>query len=55
MVRGYLPTRWRNMILPVGAMVLMINLGDPQKLLLGPLDDLEEPLIVRLQLLCLVE
>ena len=32
MVRGYLPTRWRNMILPDGAMELMINLGDPQKL-----------------------
>jgi len=30
--RGYLPTRWRNMILPDGAMELMINLGDPQKL-----------------------
>jgi Domain of unknown function (DUF6597) len=32
MVRGYLPTHWRNMILPDGAMELMINLGDPQKL-----------------------
>jgi len=32
MVRGYLPTRWRNMILPDGAMELIINLGDPQKL-----------------------
>jgi hypothetical protein len=32
MVRGYLPARWRNMILPDGAMELMINLGDPQKL-----------------------
>ena len=31
-VRGHLPTRWRNMILPDGAMELMINLGDPQKL-----------------------
>src|SRR6266571_6037057 len=31
-VRGYLPTRWRNMILPDGTMELMINLGDPQKL-----------------------
>jgi AraC-like DNA-binding protein len=30
--RGYLPTRWRNMILPDGAMELIINLGDPQKL-----------------------
>ena len=32
MARGYLPARWRNMILPDGAMELMINLGDPQKL-----------------------
>ena len=32
MVRGHLPTRWRNMILPDVAMELMINLGDPQKL-----------------------
>src|SRR5256714_6741899 len=32
MARGYLPTRWRNMILPDGAMELIINLGDPQKL-----------------------
>ena len=32
MVRGYLPARWRNMILPDGAMELIINLGDPQKL-----------------------
>lgn len=32
MVRGHLPTRWRNMILPDGAMELIINLGDPQKL-----------------------
>jgi AraC-like DNA-binding protein len=30
--RGYLPARWRNMILPDGAMELIINLGDPQKL-----------------------
>jgi hypothetical protein len=27
-VRGYLPTHWRNMILPDGAMELMINLGE---------------------------
>jgi AraC-like DNA-binding protein len=32
MARGHLPTRWRNMILPDGAMELIINLGDPQKL-----------------------
>jgi hypothetical protein len=32
MARGYLPARWRNMILPDGAMELIINLGDPQKL-----------------------
>ena len=32
MARGYLPTRWRNMILPDGAMELIVNLGDPQKL-----------------------
>jgi AraC-like DNA-binding protein len=32
MVRGYLPARWRNMILPDGAMELIVNLGDPQKL-----------------------
>jgi AraC-like DNA-binding protein len=32
LVRGHLPTRWRNMILPDGAMELIINLGDPQKL-----------------------
>jgi AraC-like DNA-binding protein len=30
--RGRLPTLWRNMILPDGAIELMINLGDPQKL-----------------------
>jgi hypothetical protein len=28
MVHGHLPTRWRNMILPDGAMELMINLGE---------------------------
>jgi AraC-like DNA-binding protein len=32
MARGYLPVRWRNMILPDGAMELIINLGDPQRL-----------------------
>jgi len=32
MARGHLPTLWRNMILPDGAMELIINLGDPQKL-----------------------
>jgi AraC-like DNA-binding protein len=32
MARGYLPIRWRNMILPDGAMELIVNLGDPQKL-----------------------
>lgn len=32
MARGYLPGRWRNMILPDGAIELIINLGDPQKL-----------------------
>ena len=30
-VRGYLPARWRNIILPDGAMELIVNLGDPQK------------------------
>ena len=32
LVRGRLPGRWRNMILPDGAMELIINLGDPQRL-----------------------
>jgi AraC-like DNA-binding protein len=32
MVRGHLPARWRNMILPDGAMELIVNLGDPQRL-----------------------
>jgi AraC-like DNA-binding protein len=32
MARGYLPHPWRNMILPDGAIELIINLGDPQKL-----------------------
>jgi AraC-like DNA-binding protein len=31
-VRGHLPASWRNMILPDGAMELIINLGDPQTL-----------------------
>lgn len=30
--RGRLPSLWRNMILPDGAVELIINLGDPQKL-----------------------
>ena len=32
MACGHLPARWRNMILPDGAIELIINLGDPQKL-----------------------
>ncbi len=32
MARGCLSDRWRNMILPDGAVELIINLGDPQKL-----------------------
>jgi AraC-like DNA-binding protein len=32
MARGYLPTPWRNLVLPDGAMELIINLGDPQTL-----------------------
>jgi AraC-like DNA-binding protein len=32
MARGHLPGRWRNMILPDGAIELIINLGEPQKL-----------------------
>src|SRR5262249_18783395 len=32
MSRGYLPARWLNMILPDGAMELIVNLGDPQTL-----------------------
>ena len=32
MARGFLPRRWRNLILPDGAMELIINLGDPQTL-----------------------
>ena len=39
MVRGRLPGRWRNRILPDGAMELIINLGDPQRLCAT--DDLE--------------
>jgi AraC-like DNA-binding protein len=37
MVQGQLPVSWRNMILPDGAMELIINLGDPQRLC--PLDN----------------
>jgi AraC-like DNA-binding protein len=37
MVQGHLPVSWRNMILPDGAIELIINLGDPQKL--GTLND----------------
>ena len=32
MVRGLLPGSWRNLILPDGAMELIFNLGDPQRL-----------------------
>jgi AraC-like DNA-binding protein len=32
LVQGTLATRWRNMIFPDGAMELILNLGDPQKL-----------------------
>jgi AraC-like DNA-binding protein len=32
MARGHLSARWRNMILPDGAIELIVNLGDPQKL-----------------------
>jgi len=32
MARGYLPRRWRNLILPDGAVELIINLGDSQTL-----------------------
>jgi hypothetical protein len=32
MARGELASRWRNMIFPDGAVELMINLGDPQRL-----------------------
>ena len=32
MARGSLPRPWRNLILPDGAMELIINLGDPQTL-----------------------
>jgi AraC-like DNA-binding protein len=32
LARGYLAAPWRNMLLPDGAMELIINLGDPQKL-----------------------
>lgn len=30
--RGYLSTHWRNLILPDGALEMIINLGDPQTL-----------------------
>jgi len=30
--RGYLPRHWRNLILPDGAVEMIINLGDPQTL-----------------------
>jgi AraC-like DNA-binding protein len=45
MVRGQLPGQWRNMILPDGAMELIINLGDPQRLC--ALDDLERQTVFR--------
>ena len=32
MARGYLSKNWRNMILPDGAVELIVNLGDPQRL-----------------------
>jgi AraC-like DNA-binding protein len=32
MARGHLSARWRNMILPDGAIEVIVNLGDPQKL-----------------------
>ena len=32
MVRGRLSSRWRNLIFPDGAMEMIFNLGDPQKL-----------------------
>jgi hypothetical protein len=32
MARGHLPTRWRNMILPDGAIEIIFNLGDSQEL-----------------------
>lgn len=32
MARGYLPGHWRNLILPDGAIELIINLGQPQTL-----------------------
>ena len=45
MARGYLPTRWRNLILPDGAMELIINLGDPHALC--ALDERERRTIFR--------
>jgi AraC-like DNA-binding protein len=35
LVRGYLSRPWRNMILPDGAIELIVSLGDPQKLRRG--------------------
>jgi hypothetical protein len=34
-VRGYLPARWRNIILPDGAMELIVNLGDRRSFVRG--------------------
>lgn len=45
MVRGHLPGRWRNCILPDGAMELIFNLGDPQRLCAA--DDLERHTVFR--------
>ena len=35
LARGYLSRSWQNMILPDGAVELIVNLGDPQKLRRG--------------------
>ena len=45
MARGYLRARWRNRILPDGAMELIVNLGDPQKLCGG--NDLAKHMVFR--------
>jgi AraC-like DNA-binding protein len=45
MARGYLPRHWRNLILPDGAMELIINLGDPQTLC--ALDDPDKRTVFR--------
>jgi len=45
MARGYLSQPWRNLILPDGAMELIINLGDPQTLC--ALDDPDKATIFR--------